>query len=108
MKCIKGIIFFVLIAIVIVFISAWVILKIDVRQTSYLKIENNADLKNNTYLIKNVNIIPITNDTVLRNKSVLIEKGLIKTISDTNAQDDIEVIDGKGGFLSPGLIDMHL
>jgi len=108
MKYIKGIIFFVLIAIVIVFISAWVILKIDVRQTSYLKIENNADLKNNTYLIKNVNIIPMTNDTVLRNKSVLIEKGLIKTISDTNAQDDIELIDGKGGFLSPGLIDMHM
>jgi len=108
MKYIKKIIFFVLIVITIVIISAWIILKIEVRQTSYLKIENNVDLLNNSYLIKNVNIIPMTNDTVLWNKTVLIENGFIKKISDTNAQDNIKVIDGKGGFLSPGLIDMHM
>jgi len=38
MKYIKKIIFFVLIVITIVIISAWIILKIEVRQTSYLKI----------------------------------------------------------------------
>ncbi|MGF1669454.1 MAG: amidohydrolase, partial [Balneolaceae bacterium] len=108
MKYIKRIIFSVFILITIIFISAWVILKIEARETSYLKIENNTDLINNSYLIKNVNIIPMTSDTVLRNKTVLIENGFIKTISDTSSQDDIKVIDGKGGFLSPGLIDMHM
>lgn len=108
MKYIKRIIFFVLILITIVFISAWVILKIEDRQTSYLNIENNADLVNNSYLIKNVNIVPMTSDNVLMGKTVLIENGFIKIISDTSSQDDIKVVDGKGGFLSPGLIDMHM
>lgn len=108
MKYVKRIIFSVFILITIVFVSVWVILKFEATQTSYLKIENNADLITNSYLIKNVNIIPMTSDTVLRNKTVLIENGFIKTISDTSFQDDIKVIDGTGGFLSPGLIDMHM
>jgi hypothetical protein len=108
MKYVKRISFTVLILVTLIFISAWVILKIEARETSYLEIKNNADLINNTYLIKNVNIVPMTSDTVLWNKTVLIENGFIKTISDTSSQDDIKIIDGKGGFLSPGLIDMHM
>lgn len=108
MKYIKRIIFSVLILITVVFISAWVILKLEDSQTSYLKIENNAALLNYSYLIKNVNIIPMTKDTVFWNKTVLIENGLIKSISNTKAQDGIKILDGKGGFLSPGLIDMHI
>ncbi len=108
MKYVKGIVFLVLIVVAIVFFSAWVILKIEASQTTYLNIENNTDLQNNSYLIENVHIVPMTHDTVLRNKTVLIENGFIATISDTIARDDIEVIDGKGWFLSPGLIDMHV
>jgi len=108
MKYFKLSFLFVVILIIVLFISAWIILKLEAKQTNYLNIENNANLANNSYLIKNVNIIPMTNDTVLLNKTVLIENGYIKMISETNSQDDIYVIDGKGGFLSPGLIDMHM
>ncbi|MDX1586442.1 MAG: amidohydrolase family protein [Balneolaceae bacterium] len=108
MKYVKRITFFILILITVILVSSWVILRIEANQTSYLNIENNDDLNNNSYLIKNVNVIPMNNDTVFPHKTVRIENGVIEAISDTNYQDDIKVIDGKGGFLSPGLIDMHV
>jgi len=108
MKYLKRIVLAVFILITVLCLAACIILEVENRQTDYLKIENNADLINNTYLIKNVNVVPVTDDTVLWNKMVLIENGLIAAISDTTTRDGIKTIDGEGGFLSPGLIDMHM
>lgn len=60
------------------------------------------------YEIKNVNIIPMTkNNKVIERASVVI-KG--KKIIAINGETPInaEVIDGKGKWLIPGLIDMHI
>ncbi|MDZ7671566.1 MAG: N-acetylglucosamine-6-phosphate deacetylase [Halanaerobiales bacterium] len=58
-------------------------------------------------LIKNVNIITPTK--IIKNASVLFDKK-IKKIFKTNDfnENDYEVIDGNGGYLSPGFIDIHV
>lgn len=81
---------------------------IDSYNTSYLKISKHPKWSNNSYLLKNINIIPMTSDTVLRRKMVLIKDGLISEISDDISTSGITVIDGKDGYLMPGLMDMHV
>ncbi|MDD7913731.1 amidohydrolase family protein [Polaribacter ponticola] len=46
-------------------------------------------------------------DTVLANKTIFVHNGIIKNIESKIIVDDIEIIDGKNQFISPGLIDMH-
>lgn len=53
------------------------------------------------------NAIVILNETAVRRGSVLIEKGLIKEISDTGLEGD-EIIDLGGALLFPGFIDIHI
>jgi imidazolonepropionase-like amidohydrolase len=65
----------------------------------------------NTILINNVQIFNgIDNKTVAGN--VLIVNNLISEISSapiiTNNSSDVKIIDGKGKFLMPGLIDIHM
>ena len=55
-------------------------------------------------LIKNCNIIYLDK---IENGSVLIEDGKIKEINPTNPTTS-EVIDGKGLYLSPGFINVHI
>ena len=58
-------------------------------------------------LIRNVDII--TKDKVLKNHSLLVEDNKIKEISkriDFSEEVD-EIIDGDGGYLMPGFIDIH-
>tara|TARA_R110002050_G_scaffold294238_4_gene451766 strand:+ start:2653 stop:4086 length:1434 start_codon:yes stop_codon:yes gene_type:complete len=81
---------------------------IDSYNTSYLKISKHPKWSNKSYLLKNINIIPMTSDTVLRRKMVLIKDGLISEISDDISTSGIAVIDGKDGYLMPGLMDMHV
>ena len=50
----------------------------------------------------------MTKDTILPNKSVYIENGRIKEIGDSLSIKDVSVINAKGKFLTPGLIDMHV
>ena len=59
--------------------------------------------------IRNVNVIPMTEETILQDRTVLIRDGRISEIqsgvqSATHAQ---QIIDGNGGYLIPGLADMH-
>jgi len=58
-------------------------------------------------LIKNINIITPTK--IIKNASVLFDEKF-KKIFKTNDfdQNDYEVIDGNGGYLSPGFIDIHV
>ena len=68
-------------------------------------------LKGQSFVITNVNIIPMTGDQILENQSVLITKGKIKKIGPA---DDFAIskraleINGKGKYLMPGLVDMHM
>lgn len=58
-------------------------------------------------LITNVKVFDGTNEQ-LKDGPVLIENNLIKAIGPgTKASPDAVVVDGKGGTLTPGLIDMH-
>ncbi len=64
---------------------------------------------NKTVLIKNVKIFDGTSTTLLSDKDVVLKGNTIAKLvpsgGDESSHD--EVIDGKGGYLSPGLIDMH-
>ncbi|MEQ8553755.1 MAG: amidohydrolase family protein [Cyclobacteriaceae bacterium] len=84
------------------------ILIVDAYQTSFLKVRNQPEAGLNSYIIRNVNIVPMTSDTVLTNSSVTVTNGLISSIGDTSNLEKLTEIDGSGGFLSPGLTDMHV
>jgi imidazolonepropionase-like amidohydrolase len=57
-----------------------------------------------------VHVVPMDRDTVLRRRTVLIRAGRIEWIRDWSEQVPAEaiVIEGRGRYLLPGLIDMHV
>ena len=63
----------------------------------------------NQILVKNVHVWDGTSDGVTKKISVLIEGNLVKKLraSDSDANADATIIDGRGRILMPGLIDMH-
>jgi imidazolonepropionase-like amidohydrolase len=60
-------------------------------------------------LIKNVHVWDGTSDGITKKISVLVEGNLIKKVraSDSDANADATVIDGKGSVMIPGLIEAH-
>ncbi len=67
----------------------------------------NAQDESSTILITNVSVWDAKGEDV-RSADVLIENNLIKEVkSNIAAPDGATVIDGAGGTLTPGLIDMH-
>jgi hypothetical protein len=108
MEIVKRVLRYVFIFISILFLTVVVILIVDWQQTSYLKLSNNLDSEINSYLIQNVNVIPMTQDTVLVNHTVYIQEGKISSIGEGFEIDNIKIIDGRNGFLMPGLVDMHV
>lgn len=61
----------------------------------------------NTHIINNVHIIDVVSGTAGPLQSVRIEHGLIAAIGDSIQMPDSDAIDGRGGYLVPGLWDMH-
>lgn len=60
------------------------------------------------FVIKNVNVITMTSpDNIINNATVVITNNLIESING-NVPKNAEIIDGKGKWLMPGLIDMHV
>lgn len=56
----------------------------------------------------NVNVIPMDKERVLQNRTVLVRDGIIRKIGkNVKIPKDAQVIDGKGKYLIPGLMDMH-
>ena len=108
MKIVKKTIKYLSIFISLLILFIIIVLIIDTQKTSYLKTKNIENSTISTYLITNVNVITMTKDTVLPNKMVSIENGIIKKIADSIPVKNTTVIDAKGMFLSPGLIDMHV
>ncbi len=103
-KLLKGITLLVVLLLLFAVGTLW----IDANRTSYLAIDENQELANNNYLITNVNIVPMTSDTVLMGKNVLVKRGRIAEIGENLQADDVPQIDGKNGYLTPGLTDMHV
>jgi imidazolonepropionase-like amidohydrolase len=61
-----------------------------------------------TIVIKNVNVIPMTSpNNVLPDATVIIKNSRIEALNGA-IPNDAEIIDGKGKWLIPGLIDMHV
>ena len=58
-------------------------------------------------LITNVDVWDGTSDKVAKATDVLVEGNKIKKVTKNISAPDASVIDGKGGTLTPGLIDMH-
>lgn len=63
--------------------------------------------KPNQILITNVNVWDGKSDTVKEGYDVLIEGNLIKLVGGKIKAPNAHVVDGKGGTVIPGLIDMH-
>jgi len=107
MKHLKRLFLLISILVLTLTISCIGLFAVDSYNTSYLKIKNNPNLNQTSYLITNINIVPMSKDTILSNKMVWVKNGIIENIADTIVLDDIEVIDGKNSYISPGLVDMH-
>jgi hypothetical protein len=59
----------------------------------------------------NANVVTMRDDKILINQTVLVSDGKIESIRDSNQthlSEDAFVIDGKGKYLMPSLIDMHV
>jgi imidazolonepropionase-like amidohydrolase len=74
--------------------------------------QNNQALQNNAtagvYAIKNVNVITMTGtNAVIENATIVVSGNLIESINGTIPK-NATLIDGKGKWLMPGLIDMHV
>jgi imidazolonepropionase-like amidohydrolase len=66
------------------------------------------NLEPTTFVITNVNVIPMTaQGIVLQNATVVVENARIVSLNGP-APDQAKVIDGKGKWLIPGLVDMHV
>ena len=64
-----------------------------------------------TYWIDNVNIVDVVEERIRYNKSLLINNGHIQQIVDVDSvvgSDAIRRVDGENGFITPGLVDMHV
>ncbi|MEQ1553442.1 MAG: amidohydrolase family protein [Ferruginibacter sp.] len=60
------------------------------------------------FVVKNINIITMTSsNTILENATVVISKNFIESINGVIPK-NATIIDGKGKWLIPGLIDMHV
>ena len=62
-------------------------------------------------LITNVHLVDVENERILEGQCVLVEDGLICHIGERAGPDRAQVcrvIDGKGRYLLPGLIDLHV
>jgi imidazolonepropionase-like amidohydrolase len=68
-------------------------------------------LASETTAFVGVNVIPMDRERILHNQTVIIRNGVIAEIGDAakvRVPNGARTIDGKGKFLIPGLVDMHV
>jgi len=73
--------------------------------------ESCRDTKHESLLVVNVHIIDIEENRILEKQDVLVENGLISYIGRYDGSEnerETQVIDGKGWYVLPGLIDLHV
>ena len=71
----------------------------------------NISQYNDDFVLTNVNIIDVENHRVLQSKTVVVIDGKIDSIHDQTSSSslpNINIIDGANGYITPGLIDMHV
>jgi imidazolonepropionase-like amidohydrolase len=70
-----------------------------------------TELVDETHIaITNVNVLPMTQDTVLTDHMVIFRDGFITELApteDLEVREATRVIDGEGGYVMPGLAEMH-
>lgn len=65
-------------------------------------------IRTQTVAFTNVNVIPMDKERVLQNQTVLVRDGIIIEVGKkVKIPKDAQIIDGKGKYLIPGLVDMH-
>jgi len=75
------------------------------------KLSSEMPAKETLVAFSNVNVVPMDSERVLENQAVIVRDGIIETIG---SSDQIEVpsgaliVDGRGKYLIPGLVDMHV
>lgn len=83
---------------------------------SYLKITlvallclaNLSNIFGQQYAITTVNVVDVESGNVAVNQNILIDSGIITSIGkNTKIPKQYEVIDGKGQYIIPGLVDAH-
>lgn len=75
---------------------------------SFLKPVKGYSQKQTTYIIKNVNVITMTSsNAVINNATVIVSENRIESINGKIPK-NAKIIDGKGKWLIPGLIDAHV
>lgn len=80
---------------------------------SIISCTSSAELQQipNTFILKNINIVDVENRKIHFDKSLLINEGKIQQVIDSPLSIsfmEFNVIDGNGGYVTPGLIDMHV
>ncbi|WP_068545379.1 amidohydrolase family protein [Thalassotalea crassostreae] len=83
------------------------ILLVPSCKTNTLKSPPYAD----DFVLTNVNIIDVERQRVLQSKTVVVIDGKIDSIDDHTpslSRPNINIIDGANGYITPGLIDMHV
>ena len=110
-KAIKGLLFLVLIALLIVMVS----IPVSRLSSPELNPSGNWSAKlSQAQLVTNVHLVDVQNGLLIADQAVLIENGKIARVGNSNAMlaefgggNAIEV-DGKGQYLTPGLVDAHV
>ena len=81
------------------------------RQSSQAQFSETVNAEQQGFILNNVNIIDVENQQILPAKSLVVQNGKISAIGPTliaGAHPTLKLIDGKGGYVTPGLIDMHV
>ncbi|OUJ73643.1 amidohydrolase family protein [Hymenobacter crusticola] len=79
------------------------------EQSSISNLKQNKIPLEDIYIIKNVNIIPMTPENkTIKNATVVIKNKKILSINSRISDKASSIIDGRGKWLIPGLIDMHV
>jgi len=67
-------------------------------------------IENGDYAITNVSVVSMLNDQIAANQTVIVSEGKILSIRNSNEvelSESIEIIEGSGKYLIPGLAEMH-
>jgi imidazolonepropionase-like amidohydrolase len=66
-------------------------------------------LASDDFAITGVTVVPMTTDTVIENATVVVRDGRIAAVGPgARAPSGVRHIDGRGRYLVPGLVDMHV
>lgn len=83
-------------------------LLIGLSLTYTVTLQAQRNVKSTAIVIKDVNIITLTlENRIIKNATLVIKNNKIASINEP-VPDSAEIIDGKGKWLIPGLIDMHI